>query len=148
MKGSGRDLLEEVFAFGVACLGLVGGKESKWRECASANIEEELHLSDTDESAILRKKYPVGRTLNLPGDAAADEESHRVSIQPSQQSISCLTCEKCGGLLGSGKDRLESVICASAAGMVTVIQAVGFWYETRHFCRECRVKGAAKPLRI
>ena len=112
------------------------------------SIRQQLHLPETGDTEILTKGYSVGSNRDLPSPEAAVEEYPQVSTRLALQSTSCLTCEACGKLLGSGKDPLDAVISASAAGMITVIKAIGFWYETRHFCVDCGRKKSAKPLRV
>jgi hypothetical protein len=111
------------------------------------NTREQSYLNETDGAMIVRKGHAVGSDRNLPDEVITDQENPLVSNRSAPQGVSCLACETCGKVLGSGKDHLAAVISASSAGMITVIRAVGFWYVTRHFCGDCGRKRSAKPLR-
>jgi len=112
------------------------------------STREQLHLREEGDNEILTKGCPVGSKRDLLSHEAAGGEHPQVSVRLALHSPSCLACDSCGKLLGSGKDPLGAVISASAAGMITVIKAIGFWHETQHFCGACGRKWSAKPLRV
>src|SRR5437762_7337780 len=106
-------------------------------EDGAAEIER-VDRAEDDFSPVETKEDPLFGDRERAMEITPADEYPQVDVAHSIQHLSHVTCDLCGKVLGSGKNQIEAILSASMKGMSTIIKPVGFWFETRYFCSDCR----------